>query len=1146
MNKNVHLKIKRQKNKLFSSFIFLLSVTLCVDSNNVLASSGSNVTLEQIMQQKKISLKAQNKTAKFILSEIEKSTGIGYVIKDDNNDPALKNLSINVSNVTVEQALKTLFANTGFSYKIDGNIIVIAKIKAVVSENRNATTINVKGKVTSTDERQPVVGATLIVLGTSNGAITSDNGEFLLTLKKGDSVEVSFMGYESQVVKVENENDLIISLRKDVMHLDEVVVTGYNRVKRSSYTGNAVTVTRDQLMKASKSNVISALQSFDPSFRIKENNQWGSDPNALPEVYIRGESGIGAKQLDRSDLSKSNLIDNPNLPTFIMDGFEISVQKLYDYDPNRIESITILKDAAATALYGSRAANGVVVITTVAPKPGKINVSYSFTGEITGPDLSGYDLMNAPEKLEAERLAGSYVHNDRSINSQYELYQLYNRKLENVLEGVDNYWLSKPLKSVFNHKHSVYIDGGSDNLRFGLDLSYTNQDGVMKGSARDRLGAGFKMSYHYKGFSVENHVSFSQSKSKESPFGSFSQYAEAQPYNKYMDDEGNYLSGLPAWDRIVYPTMIVNPLYESQLSSFDRSLNEDITNNLSIMWNIGKDFLFRGQLSLRKDMGNSEKFIDPLSNKLTRTTEGQYVYDTGQLTNIMTDGFNLESTASLSYNKNVGKSSINVLAGMNLRDRTSSSVQEIFVGFPSGSLNSPNYAQRIKDKPSYDESTNRLVGFMGSLNYSLDNIYLLDASVRLDGSSAFGSNKRFAPFWSFGVGVNLHNYKFMKDNKVVNHLKIRGSYGQTGKANFPAYTARTSYISITDEWYKTGYGSVLQALGNKDLSWETTDTIDIGGEIGFLNNLIYMSGSYYNKKTRDLINDVTIPSSTGFTTYKNNIGEILNEGFELDLRITALRTKSHQLIINANMAHNKNTILKISESLKAYNDAVIKKFVDANQYKDDMTAPFIQYTEGGSLNSIWGNMSEGINPATGEEVFVTPSGTLIDSWIASNQQVLGNTDPKGQGSIGLNYSYKRFSVFISMRYEFGGQRYNTTLVDKVENIDIYNQNADRRVLTDRWTKPGDVAKYRSIIANGGGRTLTRPTSRFVQNYNELSLSSFNVSYDLPDKILKPLHLSLVRVELGMNDMFNLSSVKQERGISYPFARTFNFSVKATF
>lgn len=889
-----------------------------------------------------------------------------------------------------------------------------------------------------------------------------------------------------------------------------------------------------------------ALQTFDPSFRIKENTTWGSDPNALPEVYIRGESGIGTKELDRDEYSKANLKDNPNLPVFILDGFEITAQKLYDMDMNRIENITILKDAAATALYGSRAANGVVVITSVAPTPGKLNVSYSMVGDVVVPDLSDYNLMNAAEKLELERIAGCY---DKSLNpnsaaSQAELSAEYNSKLANVMKGVDTYWLAKPLRTAFNHKHSIYIDGGSDAFRFGVDFQYANQDGVMKGSKRDRIGAGVYLQYVYRNVSIKNYTSFLQTDSEESPYGSFSKYTTALPYDEYLDENGNYLETLRDWSGTMYNRE--NPLYEAGLQSFNRSKSQEFINNLSVNWNITPYLLLKGQLSITKTINDSDIFYDPLS-KQSPIILSTSSLSAGSLSTSRGNDLRYDFNAYFSFNRSFAQHNINAQAGVNILSTTSTDLSSTYLGFPSGSLSSINYAQELQGKPISTESTARTVGFLMALNYSFQDIYLLDVSARFDGNSAFGKDRRFAPFWSSGVGLNIHNYAFMKDSPV-SLLRLRATYGQTGKINFPAYAARTTYTILSDEWYKTGFGATLKALGNPDLSWETTNTLDVGFELGLWHDRIYTKFSYYDKVTKDLINDVTIPSSTGFTTYRDNIGEISNRGVEVDLRITAIQRRNLFLTFNANLAHNRNRLTKISHSLQEYNRRVQDLINNGNIYQDDfMSKPFTQYVEGVSINSIWGMKSLGINPATGEEVFVTKDGQITSNWITSQQQVLGTTDPTIQGSFGFNLQWKQFSLYTTFLYEAGGQRYNQTLADKVEGVNIYSSNVDRRVLTDRWSHPGQHALYKKMPS---GQQLsvekTRSTSRFVQDYNMLEMPSLTLGYEFKRELIAPLRLSMLRLEIGANDLFHVSSVKQERGLSYPYARTFTFAIRAAF
>ena len=1066
---------------------------------------------------------------------------------------AISGITLKVQNASVENILAACLKATPFEYTIKDNTIVIkykeGQEEAEPEEDPRRLLI---GQVTDKQTKKPLAGVTVYVKDGRHGCVTDSKGSYILefiphTAPKQTEIVFSFVGMETQVIPFTGQTRINVAMKESADEMENVVVTGYANVRKESFTGNTVSISKDQLQKVSKTNVMKALQTFDPSFRIKENVTWGSDPNALPEVYIRGESGIGTKELDRDQYSKANLKDNPNLPVFILDGFEITAQKLYDMDMNRIENITILKDAAATALYGSRAANGVVVITSIAPTPGKLNVSYSMVGDVVTPDLSDYNLMNAAEKLELERMAGCYdsSRNPNSGMSQNDMLAEYNAKLANVMKGVDTYWLAKPLRTAFNHKHSIYIDGGSDAFRFGVDFQYANQDGVMKGSKRDRLGAGVYLQYVYRNVSIKNYVSFLQTDSEESPYGSFSKYTTALPYDEYLDENGNYLETLRDWSNDYSMRDRENPLYEAGLQNFNRSKNQEFINNLSVNWNITPYLLLKGQLSITKNIDDTDIFFDPLS-KQSPIVLSTSSLAAGSLSTMRGNSMRYDFNSYLSFNRSFAQHNINAQAGVNILSSTNTSLSSTYLGFPSGSLSSINYAQELQGKPISTESTSRTVGFLMAVNYSFRDIYLLDASCRFDGNSAFGKDRRFAPFWSGGLGLNIHNYDFMKDTPV-SLLKVRATYGQTGKINFPAYAARTTYTILSDEWYKTGFGASLKALGNTDLTWETTNTFDIGFELGLWNDRFYTKFSYYDKVTKDLINDVTIPSSTGFTTYRDNIGEISNRGVEVDLRITAIQRRDLFLTFNANLAHNRNRLTKISHSLQEYNRRVQDMIDNGNIFQDDfMSKPFTQYVEGVSINSIWGMKSLGINPATGEEVFVTKDGQITSNWITSQQQVLGTTDPTIQGSFGFNLQWKQFTLYTTFLYEAGGQRYNQTLADKVEGVNIYSSNVDRRVLSDRWSHEGQHALYKKMTEGRSSVQKTRSTSRFVQDYNMLEMTSLTLGYEFKKDLIAPLRLSMLRLEIGANDLFHVSSVKQERGLSYPFARTFTFSIRAAF
>ena len=1095
-------------------------------------------------QDKTVTLNLRNVSVETALDAVKKQTGVN-MLYNSQMFKGVSPVSVNAKNERWEVALKLILNPQGFDYVVKDGIVVIRKMQTEKRENR------IRGMVVDAN-REPIPGASIIVKGTRTGTSTNIEGEFTLDVKNDKvTLEVSFIGMKKQTLQVDasRKKMLEITLVDDVKTLDDVVVTGYSNVRKTSFTGSSTQISGDDLRKVSQTNVIGALQTFDPSFRLVSNAQFGSDPNALPEMYIRGRSGFGVKELDKDQLSKSNLENNPNLPTFIMDGFEVSIEKIYDLDPTRIESMTILKDAAATAIYGSRAANGVVVITTVAPKPGEVRVSYNFTGTLEMPDLRDYNLANASEKLEIERRAGLYDKGNNGNNTTADGLNKYYEKYALIQSGIDTDWLSLPLRNAFDHKHSLYIEGGTPNLRYGVDASYNGGNGVMKGSGRDRYSIGFSLDYRVKKLQVKNTVSFGHTKSKESPYGAFSDYTSLLPY------ETPYKNGTLV-KQLYYSrkgsNSVNNPLYEATLSNYEWSAYDEIIDNLSVNWYLNDYLTVKGQFSVTKQYTSSERFYDPLSSKVsvygTTDTKLQGDLFTGEGSSL-----SWNSNAFLYYTRSFGNHNFNFSGGWEASAYNTENTSAQYRGFPSGQFNSLNYASEIYKKPTLTENTTRRVSILATLNYTWNDIYLADASVRFDGSSEFGANQKWAPFFSGGLGVNIHNYDFLKGNEKINKLKVRASYGRTGKVNFPAYAATTMYETLFDEWYITGYGAVLKALGNKDLSWEKTDKFNFGIETQFFNQRLTVDLDYYYEKTIDLINDVTLSQTSGFSTYKNNMGEVENKGFEIQIRADIYRDRNWSVALWGNMAHNKNKILKISDSQKAYNERVAEFYKKELQYqaiyntslKDaNYAVPISQYAEGESLTSIWAVRSLGIDPTTGKELFLNRDGSITDTWDVSQEVVVGNTEPKLNGSIGLNATYKNWSLFAAFQYEFGGQEYNQTLVDRVENADIANGNVDLRVLTQRWQKPGDVAEFKNIADS---KLTTLPTSRFVQDKKYIRLSALTLSYDFNREwIKKHLHMNMLRLEMSSSDFINWNSIRQERGLSYPKSWKVDFSLKAQF
>lgn len=1000
----------------------------------------------------------------------------------------------------------------------------------------------VYGRVIEKLSKEPMVGVTIRLDGHSTGVITDINGCYVLTLpEKGGLVIYSYIGFETRKIKVTSRQKVDVQMVEATESIQEVIVTGYNSIQKESFTGNTTKIEKEDLLKVNPNNLISAIQTFDPSFRIQENLAAGSDPNSLPQFVLRGQTGIGETTLGQtstSSISREVLSGNSNLPIFILDGFEVDVEKIYDLDMNSIHSINILKDAAATAMYGSRAANGVIVIERRAPEAGKFRVQYSGVLSAELPDLSSYNLMNAREKLETERLAGLYDSNTPEIDPYTNGYY---QRLNNVLTGVDTYWLSQGLRTALNHKHSVFIDGGENDVRWGVELGFRGTEGVMKHSSRKNANAAFYVDYRIGGLQIKNKVTYTYNKSTDVPFNSFSDYSHLLPYMRLYDENGDYVRRLEKFDGASGTQ--VNPLYEINFyNSFDHSGYDEVTDDLSLNWRITDGLRLRGQFSVLMRNSTGDLYKDPASASYSASTgniNGEKTESTQKRTVI-------DGSLSLMYNNTFKGHNLNICLSSNMRQTQSTASETRYRGFPGGDLVSSNYAAEVYGKPSSSDNTTRLVGALLTSNYTYNNIYLADLTGRIDGSSEFGSDKRWSMFWSTGAGINIHNYDFMKSNELFSMLKFRASYGLTGKTNFSLYSAKDMYQLQTDSWYPTGYGVFLYQMGNPNLKWERKYTLDYGVEIGLWHDKIYLKASAYDERTIDLITDYTIPSSTGFTSYKENMGKVKNTGVELELRARFYSDRNWLFQLYGSFARNKNTIVEISQAMRDYNKRVEELFSGYNPESSSdskYAKTYLKYYEGASLTSIYGMKSLGISPTNGKEIYLRRNGDVTDVWSADEWTIIGDTAPKGQGSFGYTLSYKQLSMFASFLYTFGGDAYNNTLVSYVENADIKNDNVDKRVLLDRWQKPGDITTMKDIRDRN---VTTGASSRFVQKNNTLQWSSLTMSYNFRPEQLKKLHLSGLRLSFTMNALFYWSTIRQERGLDYPYSRSFNLTTNIIF
>lgn len=1024
----------------------------------------------------------------------------------------------------------------------NNNTILIKENRAEIIREQQ-----VSGKVTDTDG-VPIPGANILIKGTSLGTTSDFEGNYVIKVPNENNVLIfSSLGYLKKEVRINNQRIINVTLKADVNELDEVVIsTGIFKRKKDTYTGSAVTVTKEELKRVGNGNVFQAIRNLDPSMAIFDNLEMGSNPNALPEIQIRGASTFPANDSEINSNLKGNYLKNPNQPLFILNGFESSIEQILDLDLNFIESVTILKDAASKAIYGSRAANGVVVIETQKLGTEEARITYNSSADIQMPDLSSYNLANSFEKIEAERIDGMYIPSFNDADEYVRLQQLYNFRLKLAKEGLDTDWLSKPLQLGVGQRHSISVELGSDALRMQGSLSYNDVQGVMKGSSRKVLNGNLTTYYRVKKLSFTNRLTITNTKTQESPYGTFSEYARMNPYWRAKNLDGS----IPYYSEIAPDgTKYTNPLYNSTLNTKDESSYLNLINNFYLEWRIDPTLRATTRIGIDVKRNDADKYLPSdhtsfesfnYGDDLLR--KGSYRVNNGQSSRLSGD-FNLL------FNKKINKSTYFANVGFNVNESKFKEIIHNVEGFPSGRDNiifGRDYA--LGSKPTGVEGVSRDLGFLAVGSYVWDDRFLSDVTLRTNASSQFGKDNRWATFWSLGLGWNIHNEKFFKDITSIDLLRIRGSLGSTGNQNFNSNASVSTYSYYLESLYQGYNGSYLNGLANNGLQWESKFDYNVGFDTKIKG--LSLNVDYYQGITENLIANVTLPYSTGFNSVNENLGKVKNSGFEVKANLLAWSNTDGFLSINAGLQTNKNQIVELSDALESYNEATKLRAANRGNSK-----PVLLYEDGQSLNAIWAVPSLGIDPATGNELYVDKDGNTTFEWNADDMIVAGHSDPSFRGTVGVNAEYKGFGLGVTGRYLGGGQLYNQTLVDRVENVDM-NYNVDRRVLTGRWLEPGQMALYKRlgdysqrIEGTSSFQSFpekTRATTRFVQDRNEFNIAAINAYYDFNKKLLEDLGLDRLRLSFNMNEVAQFSSIKIERGTSFPFSRTMSFAVSATF
>lgn len=1117
-------------------------------------------------QEAKVTFQLREKPLSTLLAEIQKQTGYKIFYSDNNVDVSRK-VNVSARQVPVNKVLESILPKLGLTYQFINNTIVLSQNpKAAAAQGTSvmakAVPVRTVSGVVRDEAGKPMVGVSVISMkDKQRGTSTAADGTFSFRVPADETqVTFSMIGMKTQTLPV-GSGTLDVTMKSDVIESEALVITGFVPKAKNSFTGTATQVKGADLVKVNPTNVLQALQVYDPSFVISDiTGEFGSNPNHIPDrIEIRGANSM-------PDISENTLQTYTSLPIFILDGFQVEVEKVYNLDINRVENVTILKDAAASSIYGSRAANGVVVITTKMPQKGSIQISYTLNTSIETPDLSSYNLMNSKELVQYYEKMDIFSGGSGSVDPERRNL-LAMLKME-AANGVDTYWLAQPLRTAFKHSHSLVLEGGTDvgrqgkdrTLRYQINLNGNFSDGVMIGSLRNNYGGGAKLIYDTHKLQLTSDLQVGFTDTKDSPYGDFSTYTQLLPVFRIKDSHGDYFPSLSAnniplyenypWTGIgsnVLGTQI-NPLYEANnLNNFSRGNNLSLTYQLGANWEIVRDLRLRGEFSYNRQEKVSERYVSPFSSAITDGLDNnsiEQLYRRGSYDKNNATSTSYYGKASLSYQKSFARHTVQAVLGGEIKEDNAESDSYSVTGFLNDSQTYPSDGAQypLSGRPTGSSSIVRMAGAFATVNYSFDNRYMVDGSYRVDGSSNFASKQRISSFWAVGVRWNVMNEKFM-NRKVFDNFALKANIGTTGNSNFALSQILNMYKYLT--MYDGITGAELMSLANPDLKWQTTLKRNIGLELGFLRNRINLEFNYYSNTTDNNITRVNILPSTGFSSYTANQGDVSNKGFDFNLSVTPVRTKNWQFNVFVNGQHNRNKLTNLSEALKDYNKQIMEEQTTTDKTKIENVFLF---EEGKSLTAIYAVRSAGIDPGTGQEIFITKDGKRTFTWNSADQVVVGDTEPDLRGYFGVNLSYKRWSLNTSFEYSFGGEMYNQTLVDRIENTSMNNSvnrvayNMDRRALYDRWSEPGQSAKYRGINVSG----KTYASSRFVQKNNYLRMNSIRIMYNLnsPDKRL--LGMSMLRIALSANDLFYASTIRQERGLSYPYARTFTLSLQANF
>ncbi|HAF29988.1 MAG TPA: hypothetical protein DCG75_13185 [Bacteroidales bacterium] len=966
-----------------------------------------------------------------------------------------------------------------------------------------AAQMQISGTVTGAEDGLSIPGVSVVVKNNPTIGTTTDiDGKYSITVP-GDATTLtfSFVGMMKQDVEINGRSIIDIQLENEVLKMDEVVVVAYGVQKKASFTGSASVMKNDKLEKKPVTSFEKALQGNIAGIQV---NAASGQPGANTEIRIRGTGSINAG----------------NEPLYIIDGIPVisgdlaerqsSTNALSSFDPDDFESITILKDAAATSLYGSRASNGVILITTKTGKAGDTKINFSYQTGFSTRTNELFDVLNAEQYKEYRYEALTNAGTDPAVA----------QATVDAYGDVDTDWINEVFRNGKTNDYQLSARGGNEKTQFFVSAGYFDQEGIVIGSdmsrystrlnidntATDKLKFGAKIAASYT--------------DQRNPSGS-GYYADpvtsmyfVPPVEPVYNEDGSFNQSIPA--NLDYNPVAITAL-DLYTNSIVRGLGSvyaqyEIIEGLTFKTNYGIDWFYLGE--------------DTYWNPNTPSGEGYNGYSEY----FSTEQYISTWTNTLRYAKTFAEShNISLLLGQEAQSSERFRTRTAATNFPSDQV--ITLANAAEPNTAYTSMTaNSLASYFANMNYDFQDRYYLSGSFRRDGSSRFGADNRWANFWSVGFAWRITEESFMNLNGLDN-LRLKGSFGTSGNSDIDDFASRGLYGYGWD--YNSQPGSAPTQLANPDLRWEKNENWDIGIDVGVLNNRVNLTLDYYSRTTSDLLLEVPISKTTGFENIMQNVGSMKNSGWEVELNTVNLQGEL-KWFTDFNISFNKNEIVKLNNG-------------------EDIIDGHYMRREGEPFYSFWKQEWAGVNPADGTPMWYDSDGNLVDNIADADFQILGSAHPDFIGGFTNTFEYKGFELMIFFNFSYGNDIYNNSKRYLLHDGQQGTGNASVEIL-DRWQQPGDVTDVPQIIEGGNNRS-NAASSRYIEDGSYLRLKTVNLGYTIPSKYTDKIKLEKVRLFAQGENLLTwteFSGLDPEQGVNgqawftYPTARTITFGIDIGF